>query len=77
MKLLAVSKEVTDELFGAIKKGTHCDFGLDDVTNNVVVQQQKSDEPISELERLSALKEKGIISDKEFEAVKTRLLSEI
>jgi hypothetical protein len=36
-----------------------------------------NDEPISKLEKLSALKEKGIISDKEFETVKTRLLSEI
>jgi hypothetical protein len=31
---------------------------------NVVVQQQKPDEPISKLERLSALKEKGMISDR-------------
>jgi hypothetical protein len=29
------------------------------------VQQQEPNEPISKLERLSALKEKGIISDKE------------
>jgi len=78
VKLPAVSKDVAEELFGAIRKGMHGDFGLgDDATGNVVVQQQKPDEPISKLERLSALKEKGIISDKEFEAVKTRLLSEI
>ena len=77
VKLPAVSKDVAEELFGAIRKGMHGDFGLGDVTGNVVVQQQKSDEPISKLERLSALKEKGMISDKEFEAVKTRLLSEI
>jgi len=61
----------------AIRKGMHGDFGLDDVTGNLVVQQQKPDDPISKLERLSALKDKGMISDKEFEAVKTRLLSEI
>ncbi len=78
VKLPAVSKDVAEELFGAIRKGMHGDFGLgDDATGNVVVQQQKPDEPISKLERLSALKEKGLISDKEFEAVKTRLLSEI
>ena len=77
VKLLAVSKDVAEELFGAIRKGMHGDFGLGDVTGNVVVQQQKPDEPISKLERLSALKEKGMISDKEFETVKTRLLSEI
>jgi hypothetical protein len=77
VKLPAVSKDVAEELFGAIRKGMHGDFGLGDVTGNVVVQQRKSDEPISKLERLSALKEKGMISDKEFEAVKTRLLSEI
>ncbi len=77
VKLPAVSKDVAEELFGAIRKGMHGDFGLGDVTDNVVVQQQKPDEPISKLERLSALKEKGIISDKEFEAVKTRLLNEI
>jgi hypothetical protein len=41
------------------------------------MQQRKSDELISKLERLSVLKEKGMISDKEFEAVKTSLLSEI
>jgi PH (Pleckstrin Homology) domain-containing protein len=78
VKLPAVSKDVAEELFGAIRKGMHGDFGLgNDATGNVVVQQHKPDEPISKLERLSALKEKGIISDKEFEAVKTRLLSEI
>ena len=78
VKLPAVSKEVAEELFGAIRKGMHGDFGLDDVTGDIVVQQQqKPDDPISRLERLSALKEKGMISDKEFEAVKTRLLSEI
>jgi Short C-terminal domain len=78
VKLPAVSKDVAEELFGAIRKGTHGDFGVgNDATGNVVVQQQKPDEPISKLERLSALKEKGLISDKEFEAAKTRLLSEI
>ena len=77
VKLPAVSKDIAEELFGAIRKGMHGDFGLGDVTGNVVVQQQKSDESISKLERLSALKEKGMISDKEFEAVKTKLLSEI
>lgn len=77
VKLPAVSKEVAEELFGAIRKGMHGDFGLDDVTGNLVVQQQKPDDPISKLERLSALKDKGMISEKEFEAVKTRLLSEI
>jgi hypothetical protein len=78
VKLPAVSKDVAEELFGAIRKGMHGDFGLgNDATGNVVEQQQKPDEPISKLERLSALKEKGIISDKEFEAVKTRLLNEI
>ena len=77
VKLPAVSKEIAEELFGAIRKGMHGDFGLDDVTGNLVVQQQKPDDPISKLERLSALKDKGMISDKEFEAVKTRLLSEI
>ena len=76
MKLPAVSKEAAEELFGAIRKGMHGDFGLDDVTGDIV-QQQKPDDPISKLERLSALKDKGMISDKEFEAVKTRLLSEI
>jgi hypothetical protein len=45
--------------------------------DNVVVQQQKPDELISKLERLSVLEEKVMISDKEFEAVKTSLLSEI
>ena len=55
----------------------HGDFGLDDGTGNLVVQQQRPDDPISKLERLSALKDKGMISDKEFGAVKTRLLSEI
>lgn len=77
VKLPAVSKEAAEELFGAIRKGMHGDFGLDDVTGNLVVQQQKPDDPISKLERLSGLKDKGMISDKEFEAVKTRLLSEI
>ncbi|MGH9979552.1 MAG: PH domain-containing protein [Nitrososphaeraceae archaeon] len=77
VKLPAVSKEIAEELFGAIRKGMHGDFGLDDVTGNLVVQQQKPDDPISKLERLSALKEKGMISDNEFEAVKTKLLSEI
>ena len=77
IKLPAVSKEAAEDLFGAIRKGMHGDFGLDDVTGNLVVQQQKPDDPISKLERLSGLKDKGMISDKEFEAVKTRLLSEI
>lgn len=77
VKLPAVSKEVAEELFGAIRKGMHGDFGLDDVTGNLVVQQQKPDDLISKLERLSTLKDKGMISEKEFEAVKTRLLSEI
>jgi len=77
VKLPAVSKEVAEELFGAIRKGMHGDFGLDNVSGNLVVQQQKPDDPISKLERLSCLKNKGMISDKEFEAVKTRLLSEI
>jgi hypothetical protein len=77
VKLPAVSKDVAEELFGAIRKGMHGDFGLDEVTGDLVVQQQKPDDPISKLERLSVLKEKGMISDKEFEAVKTRLLSEI
>ena len=52
VKLPAVSKDVAEELFGAIRKGMHGDFGLGDVTGNVIVQQQKSDEPISKLERL-------------------------
>ena len=77
VKLPAVSKEIAEELFGAIRKGMHGDFGLDDVTGNLVVQQQKPDDPISKRERLSALKDKGMISDKDFDAVKTRLLSEI
>jgi hypothetical protein len=77
VKLPAVSKDVAEELFGAIRKGMHGDFRLGDVTDNVVVQQQKPDELISKLERLSVLKEKGMISDKEFEVVKTSLLSEI
>ena len=77
VKLPAVSKEVAEELFGAIRKGMHGDFGLGDVTGNLVVQQQKPDDLISKLERLSTLKDKGMISEKEFEAVKTRLLSEI
>ena len=77
VKLPAVSKEAAEELFGAIRKGMHGDFGLDDGTSNLVVQRQRPDDPISKLERLSALKDKGMISDKEFGAVKTRLLSEI
>jgi hypothetical protein len=77
VKLPAVSKEAAEELFGAIRKGMHGDFGLEDGTNNLVVQRQRPDDPISKLERLSALKDKGMISDKEFGAVKTRLLSEI
>ncbi|MGC2308088.1 MAG: PH domain-containing protein [Nitrososphaeraceae archaeon] len=77
VKLPAVSKEAAEELFGAIRKGMHGDFGLGDGTSNLVVQQQRPDDPISKLERLSALKDKGMISDKEFGAVKTRLLSEI
>jgi hypothetical protein len=77
VKLPAVSKEAAEELFGTIRKGMHGDFGLDDGTSNLVVQQQRPDDPISKLERLSALKDKGMISDKEFGAVKTRLLSEI
>ena len=77
VKLPAVSKEVAEELFGAIRKGMHGDFGLDDVTGNLVVHQQKPDDLISKLERLSILKDKGMISEKEFEAVKTRLLNEI
>ena len=77
VKLPAVSKEAAEELFGAIRKGMHGDFGLDEGTSNLVVQQQRPDDPISKLERLSALKDKGMISDKEFGAVKTRLLSEI
>jgi hypothetical protein len=77
VKLPAVSKEAAEELFGAIRKGMHGDFGLDDGTGDLVVQQQRPDDPISKLERLSALKDKGMISDKEFGAVKTRLLSEI
>lgn len=77
VKLPAVSKEAAEELFGAIRKGMHGDFGLDDGTSNLVVQQQRPDDPISKLERLSALKDKGMISDKEFGAVKTRLLSEM
>lgn len=77
VKLPAVSKEAAEELFGAIRKGMHGDFGLEDGTGNLVVQQQRPDDPISKLERLSALKDKGMISDKEFGAVKTRLLSEI
>ena len=77
VKLPAVSKEAAEELFGAIRKGMHGDFGLDDGTSNLVVQQQRPDDPISKLERLSALKDKGMISDKEFGVVKTRLLSEI
>ena len=32
----AVSKEAAEELFGAIRKGMHGDFGLDDVTGNLV-----------------------------------------
>jgi hypothetical protein len=66
VNLPGVSKEIAEELFGAIRKGMHGDFGLGDGTGNVVVQQLKLDEPISKLERLSALKEKGIISDKVF-----------
>ena len=77
VKLPAVSKEPAEELFGAIRKGMHGDFGLDDGPGNLVVQQPKPDDPISKLERLSTLKDKGMISDKEFGAVKTRLLSEI
>jgi len=77
VKLPAVSKEVAEELFGAIRKGMHGDLELDDVTGNLVVQQQQADDPISKLERLSALKDKGMISEKEFEAVKTRLLREL
>jgi hypothetical protein len=77
VKLPAVSKEVAEELFGAIRKGMHGDFGLDDGTGNLVAPQQKPDDPISKLERLSTLKDKGMISDKEFEAVKTRLLRKI
>ena len=77
VKLPAVSKEVAEELFGAIRKGMHGDFGLDDATGGLVVQQQILDDPISKLERLSALKDKGMISDKEFEAVKTKLLSKL
>ena len=37
VKLPAVSKDVAEELFGAIRKGMHGDFGLGDVTGNVVV----------------------------------------
>ena len=35
MKLPAVSKDIAEELFGAIRKGMHGDFGLgDNVTGN-------------------------------------------
>jgi Bacterial PH domain len=77
VKLPAVSKEVAEELFGAIRKGMHGDLELDDVTGNLIVQQQQAHDPISNLERLSALKDKGMISESEFESVKKRLLSEI
>ena len=53
VKLPAVSKEVAEVLFGAIRKGMHGDFGLDDVAGDLVVQQQIPDDPISKLERLS------------------------
>ena len=45
VKLPAVSKDVAEELFGAIRKGMHGDFGLRDVTGNVVVSNRNPTNP--------------------------------
>ena len=71
IKLPAVSKKIADQLFGIIRNGISGDYGLD---HNVVIQK---DDAVTKLEKLSKMKERGMISEEEFKQAKTRLLGEI
>jgi hypothetical protein len=78
IKLPAVSKSVADELFGIIRKGIAGDLGFGSDGQVIVQQQQQQpNDAVTKLEKLSALKEKGMISDAEYDAAKTRLLGEL
>lgn len=77
--LPAVKKKIAEEMFGLIRKGMDGGFGLGlgDVTGNTIVQQMVADDPITKLERLGKLRDKGIISKEEYEEKRVKLLGDI
>lgn len=76
--LPAVKKGIAEEMFALIRKGIDGGFGLGlgDVTGNVIMQQREED-PMSKLEKLATLREKGIISEEEYQEKRVKLLGEI
>jgi hypothetical protein len=79
--LPAVSKGVAEGLFSMIRKGISGD--LEDTNERYskdTVQQRPKVQPedvLAKLERFAALKEKGIISEEEFQAIKKKLLGDM
>lgn len=85
IKLPAVNKEVAQEINALIQKGIRGEMPGqrrdDDRTKNttVLLTQTKGDEadPLERLEKLVNLKEKGILTDEEFQQVKSRLVRKL
>jgi hypothetical protein len=71
---------VAEEIFGMIRKGISGD--LEDTNNRGpkdTVQQPtlQTEDALAKLERFAAMKEKGIVSEEEFQAVKKKLLGDV
>lgn len=78
VKIKALKHKIAEQLCGEIRRGIAGEFGMMVQQQHVqVLQQQLTEGPIEKLQKLAVLKEKGMISDKEFEKAKERLLGEI
>lgn len=84
VKLPAIAKDVAKKLFHMIRRGLNGEFGFGygvaGIDGQISVQSQppqKPDDAITKLERVTKLREKGMISEEEFQQLRAKFLEEM
>lgn len=80
VRLPAVDKQIAQQLNAMIQKGIRGELPRQintEVKNTPFEKTKEVPDPLKELERLGELKQKGIITDEEFQRVKSELLKRL
>lgn len=84
VKLPAIAKDIAGKLFLMIRRGLNGEFGFGygvGIDGQISVQSQSLQKPpddaITKLERVTKLREKGMLSEEEFQELRKKLLEEV
>jgi len=83
VRLPAIAKDVAKKVFHMIRRGLNGEFGYGvvGIDGQISVQpqppQKPPDDAITKLERVTKLREKGMLSEEEFQELRKKLLGEV